>query len=142
MRHLIITAVLLTLAAPALAQNIGVAINQLCTVTAGVVTCVDQPGTSSIVIAASNLALSDLQDGIAPALWDGTDLTCNTCTVVRGFPGCSAVGVRVAATKRQAGMAQLYCILRSHIVQKRERDRDAAKALIDEPVIGGGDPGG
>ncbi len=141
MRHLIITAFLLTLSAPVLAQSIGVATQQLCTVSAGVVACVPQPGTSTILIAASNGALADLQDSLAPAIWDGSELTCNECTVVRGFPGCSAVGDRVVATERQAAMAQLYCVLRSHILQKLKRERDEAQLPVEEPVIGGGDPG-
>ncbi len=46
MRHLIITSFLLTLSAPVLAQSIGVATQQLCTVSAGVVAFV--PGATGV----------------------------------------------------------------------------------------------
>jgi len=137
---LIICAVLvaLFLAAPASAQNISFVNDVTCTPQGG--SFQSAPGTGCLAIEASTAAFTKLRDALTPN-WDG-NLTCNSCTVASGFPGCVAVGDVVATTRKKAALAQLSCVLRSAVVQKDIAEgRASSDAGVDrDPVIGGGDP--
>lgn len=97
-------------------------------------------GTGCLKIESSLTSFTKLRDALTPN-WDGT-LTCSPCNVASGFPGCTTEGDVVATTQKKAALAQLICVLRSHVVQAdlRSAVETAAGGVDTNPDIGGGDP--